>query len=201
MQLRITPGSALNFEVGRLRATPLGDWQQVVDLQQMGRSAATPGERIAITAASTVALPDVAPDSRGNVAPRRGLVAAVNRFAGRVRRCSGCGDARSAVREYAECRLRRRSDDRRDRHTSAGMEAIRRGAGHCSGCGDARSAVRGHAACRLRRRSGDRPDRHTCAGIDTIRRGAAHEPRRSSGGGCARWNAACAGAVCQCSGR
>ena len=55
MQLRITPGSALESEVGRLRATPLGDRQQVVDLQQMGRVAATSGERIAITAASTVA--------------------------------------------------------------------------------------------------------------------------------------------------
>ena len=63
---------AAKNQVGRLRATPLGDWQQVVDLQQMGRGAAPPGERIAITAASTVALPDVAPDSRGNVAPRRG---------------------------------------------------------------------------------------------------------------------------------
>ena len=72
MQLRITPGSALNFEVGRLRATPLGDRQQVVDLQQMGRVAAAPGERIPIAAASSVALPDMAPNSRGNVAPWRG---------------------------------------------------------------------------------------------------------------------------------
>ena len=67
--LRITPGCALEIEVGRLRATALGDRQQVVDLQQMGRGAAAPGERIAITAASSVALPDVAPDSRRNVAP------------------------------------------------------------------------------------------------------------------------------------
>ena len=55
MQLRITPGSALQIEVERLRATALGDRQQVVDLQQMGRGAAAPGERIAITAASSVA--------------------------------------------------------------------------------------------------------------------------------------------------
>ena len=53
--LRITPGSTLEIEVGRLRATALGDRQQVVDLQQMGRGAAPPGERLAITAASTVA--------------------------------------------------------------------------------------------------------------------------------------------------
>ena len=64
MQLRITPGSALQLEVERLRATAYGDRQQVVDLQQMGRGAAAPGERIAITAASSVALPDVAPDRR-----------------------------------------------------------------------------------------------------------------------------------------
>ena len=87
--LCIIPGCALESQVGWLRATALGDWQQVVDLQQMGRGAAPPGERVAITAASSVALPDVAPDRRGNVAPPRGLVAAVNRFAGRVRRCSG----------------------------------------------------------------------------------------------------------------
>ena len=43
----------------------------MVDLEQMGRGAAAPGERIAITAACTVALPDVSPDSRSNVAPRR----------------------------------------------------------------------------------------------------------------------------------
>ena len=109
--------------VGRLRATPLGDWQQVVDLQQMGRGAAPPGERLAIAAASTVALPDVAPDRRGNVAPRWGLVAAVNRFAGRVRRCSSRRAARSAVRGPAECRLRRpkwrpASPARRCRHGS-----------------------------------------------------------------------------------
>ena len=46
---------ARQLEIGRLRATALGDGQQVVDLQQMGRGAAPPGERIAITAASTVA--------------------------------------------------------------------------------------------------------------------------------------------------
>ena len=128
----------------------------------MGRGAATPGERIAITAASSVALPDVAPNSRGNVAPWRGLAGAVDRIAGRVRHCSG----------------------------------------RCA----ARSAVRGHAECQLRRRSGDRRDRHTCAGIGTMRRGAARELRRSSSGGRsssgrARWNATCAGAVRQCSGR
>ena len=106
---------AQQLEIGRLRATPLGDWQQVVDLQQMGRGAAPPGERLAIAAASTVALPDVAPDRRGNVAPRWGLVAAVNRFACRVRRCSSRRAARSAVRGPAECRLRRRSGDRRAR--------------------------------------------------------------------------------------
>ena len=80
---------ARQLEIGRLRATPLGDRQQVVDLQQMGRGAAAPGERIAITAASSVALPDVAPDSRGNVAPWRGLVGVVDRIAGRMRRCPG----------------------------------------------------------------------------------------------------------------
>ena len=55
MQLRITPGFALKIEVGRLRATALGNRQEVVDLQQMGRGAAAPGKRIAITAASSVA--------------------------------------------------------------------------------------------------------------------------------------------------
>ena len=50
------------------------------------RGAAAPGERIAITAASSVAKPDVSPDSRRNVTPRRGLVAAVDRIAGCVRR-------------------------------------------------------------------------------------------------------------------
>ena len=78
---------ARQAQVSRILAVPLGDRQQVVDLQQMGRGAAAPGERIAITAASSVALPDVAPDSRGNVAPWRGLVGAVDSIAGRVRRC------------------------------------------------------------------------------------------------------------------
>ena len=77
------------LEVVRVRAAALGDRQQVVDLQQMGRGAAAPGERIAIAAASSVAMPDVAPDSRGNVAPWRGLVAAADSIAGCVRRCSG----------------------------------------------------------------------------------------------------------------
>ena len=77
------------LEIFRFRAAALGDRQQVVDLQQMGRAAAAPGKRIPITAASPVALPDMAPDSRGNVAPWRGLVGAVDRIAGRVRRCSG----------------------------------------------------------------------------------------------------------------
>ena len=80
---------AQQIEVERLRATALGDRQQVVDLQQMGRGAAAPGERIAITAASSVALPDVAPNSRWYVAPWRGLVGVVDRIAGRVRRCPG----------------------------------------------------------------------------------------------------------------
>ena len=64
---------ARQLEIERVRTAAFGDRQQVVDLQQMGRGAATPGERIAITAASSVALPDVAPDSRRNVAPRRGI--------------------------------------------------------------------------------------------------------------------------------
>ena len=80
---------AAKNQVVRVRAAALGDRQQVVDLQQMGRGAAAPGERIAITAASSVALPEVAPDSRGNVAPWRGLVGAVDRIAGCVPRCPG----------------------------------------------------------------------------------------------------------------
>jgi hypothetical protein len=80
---------ARQLEIERVRTAAFGDRQQVVDLQQMGRGAATPGERIAITAASSVALPDVAPDSRRNVAPRRGLVGAVDRIVGCVRRCPG----------------------------------------------------------------------------------------------------------------
>ena len=46
---------ARQLEIVRLRATALGDRQQVVDLEQMGRGAAAPGERVAITAASSVA--------------------------------------------------------------------------------------------------------------------------------------------------
>ena len=120
---------AAESQVGRLRATALGDRHQVVDLQQMGRGAAPPAERVAITAATAVAMPDVAPDSGGNVAPPRGLVAAVNRFAGHARRRSGCYIGRSAAREHAEHGLRRRSGDRRARHGGAGMAAIRQGAG------------------------------------------------------------------------
>ncbi len=107
---------------------PPGRPQQVVDLQQMGRGAATPGERITITAAPAVALPDVAPDRRRNVTPRRGLAAAADSIAGRVLRCRGRCAARSAVRGHAECRPRRRSGDRRDRHASVHIGAIRRGA-------------------------------------------------------------------------
>ena len=107
---------------------PPGRPQQVVDLQQMGRGAATPGERITITAAPSVALPDVAPDRRRNVTPRRGLAAAADSIAGRVLRCRGRCAARSAVRGHAECRPRRRSGDRRDRHASVHIGAIRRGA-------------------------------------------------------------------------
>ena len=193
---------AQQLEIGRLRATPLGDWQQVVDLQQMGRGAATPGERIAITAASTVALPDVAPDSRGNVAPRRGLVAAVNRFAGQGAPRPRL--MRRAVRRrgtHHKCRLRRRSGDRRARHACARREASRRGAARCSGRRAARSAVRGHTKCRLRRRSGDGRARHGGAGMGAIRQGAGRELRRRSSGGRARSSAACAGAIQQCRGR
>ena len=57
---------ARQLEIVRLRAAALGDRQQVVDLQQMGRAAAAPGDRITIPAASSVALPDVAPDSSGD---------------------------------------------------------------------------------------------------------------------------------------
>ena len=200
MSLRITPDSALESQVGRLRATALGDRQQVVDLQQMGRGAAPPGERVAITAATAVAMPDVAPDGRGNVAPPRRFAAAETRFAGRVRRCSGCCVGRSAVGEHAEHGLRRRSGDRRARYACARREAIRRRHARCSGRRAARSAIRGLAKCRLRRRSGDWRARHCGAGMGAIRQGAGRELRRRSNGGWARSSAVCAGDVQQCRG-
>jgi len=192
---------AAQSQVGRLRATALGDRHQVVDLQQMGRGAAPPGERVAITAASAVAMPDVAPDSRGNVAPPRRLAAAVNRFAARVRRCSGCCVGRSAVGEPAEHRLRRRSDDRRAPYACPRREATRRRAVRCSGRRAARSAVRAHPNRPLRRRSGDRRARYTSARIGAIQQGAGRELRRRSSGGRAQWNATFTGAIQERGGR
>lgn len=86
---------ARQLEIVRLRAAALGDRQQVVDLQQMGRAAAAPGERIPIPAASSVALPDVAPDSGRNGAAWR--------------RPTWVWRAASfAVNCHADCRIRRR---------------------------------------------------------------------------------------------
>ena len=56
-------------EIFRVRAAALGDRQQVVELQQMGGGTAPVGDRIAIAAASLIALPHQAPDGGGNGAP------------------------------------------------------------------------------------------------------------------------------------
>ena len=101
---------ARQAQVSRIFAAALGDRQQVVDLQQMGRGATAPGERIPIAAASFVALPDMALDSRGNVAPWRGLVTAADSIAGRVR-WSSVGRHRARVLPFGSggFTLRRRS--------------------------------------------------------------------------------------------
>ena len=103
-------------------AAALGDRQQVVDRQQMGRAAAAPGERIPITAASSVALPDVAPDSRRNGTAWRRPAWAVGRIAGKLRRQTRRRAGRCTVSCHADCRLRRRRGAKCDRR---GVSAIR----------------------------------------------------------------------------
>ena len=86
MSLRITPDTALQSQVERLRAATLGNREQVVDLQQVGGITPAPGERIPIAAASPVAQPDVTPDGRGNGAPYRRPAGTAWSIAGGLRR-------------------------------------------------------------------------------------------------------------------
>ncbi len=109
-------GKTTESQVIRVRAAALGDRQQVVDLEQMGRVAAAPGERIAIHAASFVVARCSAGQPRecgavgigGGCGQSRGLCAPLLRLMRRAVRLRVTRRVPAPAREWRPARPARR---------------------------------------------------------------------------------------------
>ena len=218
------------LEVVRVRAAALCDRQQVVDLQQMGRGAAGPGERIAIAAASSVAIArrgagqprecGAVAGTGGGRGQNRGLCAPLPRLRRRAARRQGTRRVPASAPQWRPARPARR---RRHGRQSAEAPAVATadaplsppsedtptagsGAAVATGETDTPAPAAASAA------SAEAPPANCGAAAAGAADGTppARAPSDSAAGadcgaavaaGAGRWSATCAGAIRQCSGR